>query len=107
MSVQTAVMDTEDRLEGFRVLLFGSALYKNRPADADLLFIYDSGVVSPSQAYSRIQMTIDQVSVSTGLSVHPVVLSLAEEGRVQFEASLDPYPLLLLDKISHNNNPTM
>jgi len=62
-NAKTAVEDTANHLDGFRVLLFGSVLYKNNPADIDILFVYDQTQVDSRSAFQQIRPVILRVSM--------------------------------------------
>ena len=99
LSARNAIADAESHLDGFRVFLFGSARYKDKPSDIDLLFVYDPTRIAPQLAYQQLRPVFHAVSLATGCPVHPVVLSQIEEHETEFIESLDPQPVLLIDKV--------
>ena len=63
---------------GVRIYLFGSACYRERPNDIDLLYVYDATTVPTDTAYSRFQPLSRQIEDVVGIRVHPTVLSTKE-----------------------------
>ena len=66
--------------EGISAFVFGSAVRDRRSArDLDVLFVYDPTRIAPAMIYGVLGPTISQLSELSGLPVHPVVLTIAEE----------------------------
>ena len=61
-----------------RLYVFGSFLTSPAPNDIDVLFQYDHNQVGPSEVDQMIESIINNLSIATGLRVHPMVLSIRE-----------------------------
>ena len=73
--------------DGISAFVFGSALRPEHSAqDLDVLFVYDPERIHPRAIYRALKLPIAQLSEVSGLSVHPAVLTIAEEQGDGFRA---------------------
>lgn len=61
--------------------MFGSACYRIRPNDIDMLFIYDASLLPPGTAYSAFKPLMTDIEHSVGIPIHSVVLSQDEASK--------------------------
>jgi hypothetical protein len=69
---------------GWRVFLFGSALWREAPRDLDLLCIYDPSCVAAGSAYDEIVAFASAIAASAGLPLDLTVLSEREAAQTDF-----------------------
>jgi hypothetical protein len=93
MSVRNAVESVENLPDGSRVFLFGSACYRSHPSDIDILYIYDSKLVPPEDAYARFRPVSNEIARSVGINVHATVLSETEVKESRFLERVEPHEL--------------
>jgi hypothetical protein len=78
------VANTANHLDGVQVYLFGSSCFADEPYDIDLLFVYDQSTIMPNEAYAHFQPIIRELEQTSGIPVHPVVITLGEERDTNF-----------------------
>ncbi len=89
------VAKAANQLNGVQVFLFGSSRYVDEPSDIDLLFVYDASKVLPAEAYARFRPIVCQLEGSTGIPVHPVMITLEEERDTSFIESVKASPIAI------------
>ncbi|MES1213491.1 MAG: hypothetical protein ABUL64_02805 [Singulisphaera sp.] len=72
------------------MFVFGSSRFEDDAHDIDILVVYDNEKIPAAEAFDRFRPIFDTVMKSTGLSVHPVVISTDEEREQHFIASVRP-----------------
>jgi hypothetical protein len=71
-----------------RTYVFGSWLTSERPADLDVLIVYDPVHCDPSDAYSRLSPLLSYLEELTGLKAHATILSHSEQEDAGFVAKV-------------------
>lgn len=92
-NVMHAIKNVAKLPDGLRFFLFGSCRYAERPADVDVLFIYDPSKLPPQLAYAKCRPLMNAISEASRLPVHPVLLTDEEAQRSDFSARVKAIPL--------------
>lgn len=79
----------EKRLEGFEILIFGSARFATYPNDIDLLFVYDANRIEPKDVYPILGPVLIELESKLNVPINHVVLSLDEDRESAFSSSVD------------------
>lgn len=82
--------------KGVKFYLFGSILIDAPKSDIDLLCVYDATRTQPKDVYSLLEPLIVELRDLVGTSIHPVILTEAEEQEVCFIESERCVPVELL-----------
>ena len=86
--------------DGASVYLFGSACYRNRPNDIDMLFVYNASLLPPATAYAAFKPLIRRIESEVAIPVHPVVLSEREAQESGFIEDIEPIALKSMPGLS-------
>lgn len=92
-SVKNVVENAADLPNGTRVYLFGSACYRQRPQDIDILIVYDEDVVPSRSAYSCFQPLSRSIEDAVRIPCHPTVISIREINNSRFIERVEPTEL--------------
>ena len=91
--MRKVVENAQDIPSGVRIYLFGSACYRQRPNDIDMLYVYDATIVPTDTAYSRFQPLSRRIEEAVGIHVHHTVLSPKEAMESRFIERIEPVEL--------------
>ena len=83
-----------------RAYVFGSWLTSERPADLDVLIVYDPVHCDPSDAYSRLSPLLSDLEELTGLKVHATILTYSEQEDASFVAKAGAIALEKLPELT-------
>ena len=99
-SVKNVVGNATGLPDGASVYLFGSACYRDRPHDVDMLFVYNTSLLPPATAYTAFKPLVRLIESEVAIPVHPIVLSEHEARKTGFIEDIEPIVLKSMPGLS-------